>query len=131
MYYFYTYNFSNFCFLHNDFYGNFPYKKRIPLNISLFEELLTPQALAIWIKDDGGTQKYGLTIETHSFTEKEVDYLCELLFRKFNLKCSKNKFGTINQFRIRIKEESLRDLAKLIKPYKHISMYYKLRKYFN
>jgi hypothetical protein len=60
-----------------------------------------------------------------------VDYLCELLFRKFNLNCNKNKTGILNQFRIRIKEESLKDLAILIKPYKHISMYYKLRKYLN
>jgi hypothetical protein len=72
-----------------------------------------------------------LTIETQNFTEKEVDFLCEILFKKFNLKCNKNKTGTVNQFRIRIREESLKDLAKLIKPYKHISMYYKLRKYLN
>lgn len=142
MYYFYTYNFSSLIFLHHDFYGTTqPFKKRIPgkgafdyFTTEMFEELQTPQALAIWIMDDGGKQAHGLIIKTHCFTEIEVDYLCDLLFRKYNLICNKNKAGlskfeSIQMYRIRIMEDSQMALAEIIKPHKHISKEYKMKKY--
>ena len=59
--------------------------------------------------DDGGIQKSGLTIETHCFTLKEVEILCELLNKKYNLICKPNK--SYNQWRIRISEKSMKDLV--------------------
>lgn len=126
MYYFYTYSFSNFNYIHNEWYLN--NKKRQPLNTKEFEELKTPEALAIWIMDDGGVQRYGQTLETHGFREEEVDYLCKFLRERYNLECNKNKSGTLNQFRIRIREESLKTQVNIVKPYIHVSMKYKQRK---
>lgn len=128
-YYFYTYSYRSLDYIYKEFYcKNLEKKKRLPSYDFLFEHL-TPLALAIWIMDDGAVQKTGLTLETHCFTKEEVLILCRLLKIKYNLLCKINKSGTENQYRIRISEYSLKDLAKLIHPYLHKSMDYKLRKY--
>lgn len=126
-YYFYTYNFTSLTFLHNEFYGYPTHLKRLPVCPKQMADYLTPLALAIWIKDAGGTQKSGLTLETHCFSLADVIMQCNILKTKYNIDCAYNKTGTINQFRIRIKEGSKPLLAKIIKPHLHKSKHYKLR----
>jgi hypothetical protein len=47
---------------------------------------------------DGSRQiKQGISLATNSFTYEECDMLCEILSKKFNLKCTVVKTGTINQ----------------------------------
>src|SRR3546814_800469 len=79
-----TYSFKSFNWLHNVFYQPqyneinevLYYKKIIPNNI---KDYLTPQAIAIWIMDDGSRQNSGITIHTNSFTLEE-NYLLQAAF---------------------------------------------------
>jgi LAGLIDADG DNA endonuclease family/Cytochrome C oxidase subunit II, transmembrane domain len=123
---YYGYEFNTFTFrslnkIYKIFYNNS--KKRI--NFSL-EDYLDSLALAIWIMDDGGWTKYGVRIATNSFTLIEVKYLVSILKTKFDLNCTIQKIKTIDQYSIYIKAESMNNLRKLILPYMHKSMYYKL-----
>lgn len=100
-YYFYTYTYTSLYFIYNQFYFN--NIKKLPDYLFL-NQYLTPQALAIWIMDDGT----GLTIETHCFTLKEVELLCELLNKKYSIICKPNK--SYNKWHIHISEKSMKDL---------------------
>jgi len=106
IYYFYTYSFNSLKFIYDEFYLN--NKKLLPSK-SFLDTYLTPLALAIWVLDDGGLQKTGLTLETDKFTKEEVLILCDILQSKFKLKCYVNNSGKMNQYHIRISENSLKD----------------------
>jgi LAGLIDADG DNA endonuclease family len=56
-----------------------------PLNLY---ELLTYEGLAHWIMSDGTKTYKGLTLQTQSFTIKEVVYILSILIYKFDLNCS-------------------------------------------
>jgi len=58
--------------------------KIVPLKV---EEYLTPLALAVWIMDYSfaGAVSYGLKIATNNFTLIEVNLLCEIINRKYEL----------------------------------------------
>jgi hypothetical protein len=45
------------------------------------------------------------------------------------LKVSVVKAGALNQYNLYISKKSMKDLAEIIKPYIHPSMYYKLNDY--
>ena len=57
----------------------------VPLNLY---ELLTYEGLAHWIMSDGTKTYKGLTLQTQSFTVKEVVYIMSILMYKFDLNCS-------------------------------------------
>jgi DNA-binding transcriptional regulator WhiA len=60
-------------------------KKVVPSSV---DKILTPLGLAVWFMDDGSIKSHecrGRIINTHSFTEKEVELLCRVLAVKFNL----------------------------------------------
>nr|YP_010194659.1 hypothetical protein LK112_mgp13 [Conidiobolus taihushanensis]QZZ81398.1 hypothetical protein [Conidiobolus taihushanensis] len=123
---YYGYEFNTFTFrslnwIHKMFYKNG--KKVINPKI---EEYIDPLALAIWIQDDGGWTKYGVRISTNSFKLEEVQLLEKLLKKKFDLNCTIQKIQTPDQYSIYIKAESMEKLRKIVLPYLHKSMYYKL-----
>lgn len=106
--------------LYKDFYIN--NIKVIPNNL----ELLTPLALAHWIMQNGYNEKSkGLYIYTDNFTYNEVKKLSNYLKLTYNIKSSIHKIN--NNYRIYILVKSIDILKKLILPYMHKSMYYKLR----
>lgn len=59
-------------------------KKIIPNNIQAL--LSDPLSLAVWIMDDGSAEYAGLSIQTHSFTKTEVDFLRDAISFNFNIK---------------------------------------------
>lgn len=81
-----SYTFSSFNWIHEIFYKkdnlNNKFIKIVPLNI---EKYLTPLALAIWFMEDGSKLGKGVRIATNNFTLSEVEFLCSVLFKKFNL----------------------------------------------
>jgi hypothetical protein len=84
-------------------------------------------ALAIWIMDDGTLYKgKGLRFCTNCFTLKEVQYLANLLEKKYFLNTSIHKTGIVNQYGLYIPKSSLNKLIELVKPHIHPSMNYKL-----
>lgn len=101
-------------------------RKIIPINIS---EYLSPLALAIWIQDAGGKVSSGLKISTNSFTYEEVKFLAEQLKDKYKFKVTVNKAAGLNQYELYFSKNSMSDLSKVVKPYMHPSMYYKLNGY--
>ena len=90
------------------------------------EKYITPLALAILIMDDGGWAKPGVRIATNSFNSEEVQFLSEILKRKFNLDCTVQEKKEIKKYSIYIIGSSVPTLRKIVLPYFHPSMYYKL-----
>lgn len=107
-------------------------KKGISEN--LVQDNLTPRGLAYWFMDDGGKLDYNknsknrsVVLNTHSFTDLEVENLCDQLSNKFELLCEvrSNK----NKKIIVIKDTSYPRFYQLINPYLLEEMKYKLPKF--
>ena len=107
---------------YNIFYVN--KKKIVPLNLY---NMLTYEALAHWIMGDGTKSNMGLTLQTQSFTIKEVVFIISVLIYKFNLKCSIHVQR--NQPTIYISSKSIKEIQPKILPYICNSMRYKLYGY--
>lgn len=60
------------------------HKKTVPKNI--IQLLCDPLSLAVWIMDDGSAEYAGLSIQTHSFEEAEVDLLRNAVENNFGIK---------------------------------------------
>ena len=76
--------------------------KVIPQNIY---ELLTPVALAHWIKGDGVSRRHGLTICTDSYTLTDIIRLMNVLILRYELECTL-QYHTPSQPRINIRQRS-------------------------
>jgi hypothetical protein len=111
-----------FTYWHNILYVN--KKKIVPLDLY---NLLTYEALAYWIMGDGTKFGKGLTLQTQSFTIKEIVYIINVLMHKFKLKCSIHMQR--NQPTIYISSKSMKELQPKILPYFIPSMRYKLHEY--
>lgn len=118
-----TYTFRSFIWLHDLFY-----KKGTKVIGNNIEKYFTSLTLAIWISDDGTFVKSsgGVRIACNSFSLIEVGYLKTILTNKFDLDCTIQKIQIKNQYSIYIKKNSIDKLEKLILPYLHVSMHYKL-----
>jgi recombination protein RecA len=57
-------------------------RKQVPDDIT---ELLTPLAIAVWFMDDGSADHCGVTIQTHSFDDQEVERLARALLEGFDI----------------------------------------------
>lgn len=131
-YKFRTYRHKCFIFYFNLFYQILPVKngekvekiKRVPKNIHRF---LTPRALAYWFMDDGSinTGKKSFTFHTQRFQKHECELLCQALKRNFTLGASVQKDDT--QWKVYINVETSPQFLKLILPYLHESMLYKIK----
>jgi|SRR5690606_3455630 len=86
--------------------------------------LLTPEALAHWIAGDGTRGTSGIYLQTQSFTLKENVFIINVLMIKFNIKCSIHMQR--NQPTIYISSKSMPIIRKLVSPYLHESMRYKV-----
>lgn len=110
--------------------GKISYMKILPSFEILFD-LISPQALAYWIMDDGQEVKRGgITLCTDNFSYEEVLLLKSVLEKKYNFTCTIhkkiNKFKTKFYFRIYIWNKDLPLLNSLIKDYMCPSMLYKI-----
>jgi hypothetical protein len=123
---YYGYEFHTFTFRSFDWAYRMFYKKGKKVVSMEIEKYLTPLALAVWLMDDGGWAKPGTRISTNSFKLEEVQFLATVLKSKFNLDCTVQKIGTIDQYSIYIKGSSIPTLRQLVLPYVHPSMHYKL-----
>ena len=116
-----TWTYTSFNWIRDEWYTN--NIKCVPKNLSNY---LTPLALAIWIMDDGSKVSKGLKFSTNSFTYSECVNLTNILFNKFDLKCSVQGAGAANQYVIYVWKESMADLRKIVSPYIIPEMKYKL-----
>jgi hypothetical protein len=93
--------------------------KIVPLDLY---NLLTYESFCHWICCDGIKTYNGITLQTQSFTIKEVVFIVNILMYKFNLKCSMQR----NQPTIYISYKSMETLQPYILPYICNFMKYKL-----
>ena len=124
LYRFRTFTYSSFNSIYELFYING--SKVVPAVIA---DYLSPIALAVWIMDDGCKASSGLKIATNSFTLQEVKFLCKVLNDKYQIEAKPHSAGVPNQYVIYINRKSIDKLAKLVKPYIHPSIIYKLKNY--
>lgn len=103
---------------------NIFYNKSIKIVPSNLYEILTYEALAHWICCDGTRTYNGITLQTQSFTIKEVAFIVNVLILKFNLKCSIHMQR--GQPTIYISSKSMEKIKAHILPYFCHSMRYKL-----
>lgn len=110
------------------YYGELFYNGKVKIIPSNIYDLLTPCSLAYWFMDDGAlkwkNKSNGLVLCTDSFTLKEVELLCNVLSRKFNLIVTIQKNG--NAYRIYISSKSYEVFKSLVFPYMYPTMLYKL-----
>ena len=122
-----SYTYTSFNWIHDAFYKwdneNNKYVKIVPLNI---EEFLTPLALAIWFMDDGSKINKSARIATNCFSFQEIEFLCDILFKKYNLKATPVKAGVNKGHILYIHTKSIHTFVTLIKPFMIKSLYYKL-----
>lgn len=77
--------------------------------------------------DDGCLIKNrGIKIATNSFTLDEVKYLSSIIEKKYGIKTTFIKTGAIDQYEIYFPKSTLSKLIKIVKPYIHPTMYYKI-----
>jgi hypothetical protein len=74
---------------------------------------------------DGTKSGKGITLQTQSFTIKEVVYIVSVLIHKFNLECSIHMQR--NQPTIYIKSRSIKKIKPKLLPYVFPSMKYKFQ----
>ena len=70
------------------FFGKQFYKENKKIIPKLLNRWLTPRALAYWYMDNGSMksiQSKGVLLNTQSFSHAEVQLLCNVLTKKFNL----------------------------------------------
>lgn len=103
-------------------------KKIIPGNL---ESLLrnSPQALAVWLMDDGNRNHDAVFINTQSFSLTGQNKLAKVISSTFDLRVTINKHSTSKGkqlYRIRIDTASTRKLPGLIGTYLLPDFYYKI-----
>lgn len=115
-----TRSLPRFVEFYNLFYLNG--KKVLPENIY---HLLTPIALAHLIMGDGSAKSHGLIICTDSYSVFEVIRLMNVLMIRYRLDCRLRNHGP-NQPRIYISKHSMDQLRRIVQPFMHSSMLYKI-----
>ena len=76
--------------------------------------------------DDGGKLGSRFKFSTNSYSYSDCVKLVQLLHDKFNIKSSIQSSGITNQYHIYVCKESMPLLRKIVVPYLHPSMKYKL-----
>jgi LAGLIDADG DNA endonuclease family len=107
-----------------ELYYNY-YLNKIKIIKPLIYNDLTPIALAHWIMGDGSYNGKGLVLCTDSFKIKEVVLLINVLMIRYNINCTIT-YQSKKYPRIYIGRKYLIPLQKIVLPFMHKSMFYKL-----
>jgi len=96
-------------------------RKQVPDDIT---DLLTPLAIAVWFMDDGSADHCGVTIQTHSFDDHEVERLVRALSEGFDIVATTraNKGRSI----LYIGKRELPRFAAIVRPFILGDLEYKL-----
>ena len=122
-YYYYkfnTYAHPLFLILHNLFYDSNKIKVLDVLIIPFLDAL----AIAVWIADDGYNHNGSTAFCTDSFKKESLDILITAF--KDNHGITLVPFTHVTYTRLRVVREDMPKFAALVKPYLHLSMFYKL-----
>ena len=78
--------------------------------------------------DDGSKLGNGAKIASNCFTKKELEKLCQILKKNFNITVTIHSGGKNKGYTLYISPSSMPTFSKLIKPNMLPSLYYKLGK---
>ncbi len=98
--------------------------KKVP---RIIHRWLTPLALAVWFMDDGSMKSKhhkARILNTHSFKKGDIERLIDVLRSRYMLSSVIRKQS--DGLQIMILGESANDFARIIRPYMHNTMVYKL-----
>ena len=110
-----------------NFYREWFYPAGVKIVPNDIMDHLTPLGLAHWFMQDGSkTSDNGVIFATHCFSEAELQLLIQTLSTKFGLNCTLQKSGSGNQKVIYVRRASIPTFIKLVCPYIHPSMSYKV-----
>jgi hypothetical protein len=76
--------------------------------------------------DDGSKSESGVKIATNNFTLNEVIFICDILYKKYNITSTAISGGKDKGYVLYIHKKSLSIFIALIKSHMHPSLYYKL-----
>lgn len=119
---------GSFRFYAHQFYDKNTNQKKVP---KLIHKWLTPLAMAIWFMDDGSMKSKNhktYLFHTDGFKREDVLKLQEALWRNYQIKTAIHKQRRKGKiyYRLYILSESAEKFKKLIEPFIHSSMKYKL-----
>ncbi len=117
--YFHTRSTREFRFFHDIFYRD--RRKTVPQEI---EELLNPQALAVWAMDDGAYAHPYFNFNTQGFEVEKQHLLCRILLKKFGIQTALHRDR--HQRKITVQRRSVNVLLDLISPFVIPTMRYKI-----
>jgi hypothetical protein len=107
-----------------ELYNNYYLNKIKIIKPSIYNDL-TPIALAHLIMGDGSYNGKGILLCTDSFKIKEVVLLMNVLMIRYNINCTIS-YHSKKYPRIYISKKYIIPLQKIVLPYMHRSMFYKL-----
>ena len=122
----YYYKLNSYTYINLNLYHDRFYKEGIKIVPRDLEKDITSLSLAVWFMDDGCLMLNGVKLSTNSYKKEEVEYLCKLLKKKFNITSTLNKTGIENQYIIYVNKESRERFIRLIS--KHLTEGMKDRK---
>jgi len=117
--YFHTKTLPEFSNLYKIFYRN--RKKILPFQL---DNMLSPISLAVWIMDDGCSNRESLILNTQNYSLDEHERLIDIFRRKLGFIPTINKDR--DRFRLRFKKVYFQNLIEIVKPYIIPSMRYKI-----
>lgn len=94
--------------------------------ISIYNHL-DPLAIAVWIMDDGSYNRQKLDVSTYSFTLQEIEFLCAIMAKKFDVQMLYYK-DREKGYRMYANMHETRKLVDLIQPHVIPTMMYKIGK---
>ena len=97
-------------------------KRVLPPNLA---DYFTPISFAYWIMDDGTYYQGILKLCTDSFTLIQVQFLCDMLFRKYGI-VSHPQHRANGSYRLYIANREMAKVRALVEPYIIPSMLYKI-----
>lgn len=109
------------------FYGHQFYKNRKKCVPKLIHRYLSNISIAYWFMDDGSVksrESKGILFNTQGFPKEDVARLVETMQKMFHLKASERKQD--DGLQIYVSGESYEQFRKIVDPYIHPSMRYKI-----
>ena len=124
-----TWSYTNLNWLYDSFYTCHFYipgklktfRKRIPPTI---QYLLTPQALAVWLMNDGSSAGPGLVLSTECFSKEDIVLLQDACEKNFFCRPSIQQKKT--GFRLYFSKKQKPRIQKIVKEFMHSSMLHKI-----
>ena len=111
--------------IYDQFYTTDSYRCGRKIVPNLLVDSMNAFVIAVWVMDDGSYNHGKIDISTYSFTLKEIEKLCSIIKKKFNITMLYHK-DRDKGYRIYCNKKETQKLVDLICPYIIKTMRYKI-----